>query len=114
MLDTSGVAIPVVPERSIAYHTAGHNAQTISIGIAHISRPMAQRRGNSFVPYTPAQIQRLNRLVIDIARRYKIHPDSIVAKSQLDRSKFSDATELLPSLRKNVGALADSGTSLQR
>ena len=106
MLDTSGVAIPVVPEQRIAFHTARHNAQTISIGIAHISRGMTRQMGRSFVPYTSAQIATLQRLVRDIARRYRIQPDSIVAKSQLDPTKYSDAVELLPSLRQAVGPSA--------
>lgn len=112
LVDSSGVVVPLIPEEWEALHTTGRNANSISIGLAHVSRGV--RMPWPYVPYSPRQIAAVTRLVADVAARHRIPPERIIPKSQIDPSKASDVPQILPQLREAAVARAREAPAAEK
>jgi hypothetical protein len=92
LIDTSGKIVKVVDESLIAFHTAGHNEQSISIGIIHMAGEQ----------YPPPQIEALAGLLADISKHYSLSPNSLRLKSEVMPRKSSDLAPIIDNLRDRV------------
>jgi len=93
LIDTSGGVRQLVEESDMAYHTRGRNANSIGIGLMHVSGK----------EYPESQIEALVSLLAQIADRHKIPPTNILASSQVS-SKHSDLPIRLNEIRNKVSS----------
>lgn len=94
LVGTDGSVRSLVRENDIAFHTARANTDSIGIGVMHLA-------GQT---YPRAQVSALAQLVGEIAGRYGIGADAVVAKSDVDPRKASDFATIAAEVRGGVVA----------
>lgn len=80
LIAKDGTTHSLADENDVAFHTAGHNADSIGIGLLHVS-------GSE---YTPEQVEALSALLSDIVARRRIAKASILAATDVDPRRRSD------------------------
>jgi uncharacterized protein YoxC len=91
LIKSGGELVKLVDENNVAFHSAGQNADSIGIGLMHISG----------TEYTDEQIKALAELLRDIVGRRSLPATSILARSDVNQSKLSD----FPTIKDSVLAL---------
>jgi N-acetyl-anhydromuramyl-L-alanine amidase AmpD len=100
LIEESGTTHRLVDEALVAFHTSGHNDNSIGIGLIH-------SRGQ---PYPEAQIDALNILLADVVKRNAISLDKILPKSAVDSRKTTDVAPKIDEIRKIIEAKNDGVT----
>lgn len=84
LIGTDGKVHSLVDENDIAFHAAKLNANSIGIGLTHVSG----------TPYPPEQVTALKSLLTDIATRWNLKRSNIYGKEELDSRKRTDFSRI--------------------
>jgi len=88
LIKSDGTVVPLVDESNVAFHSGSQNANSIGIGLMHMS-------GSD---YPDAQVKALVELLRSIVDKRKLPAASIVAKSEVNPGKQSDFSTIKESV----------------
>lgn len=99
------------PHAGVSFWRGSTRINDTSIGIELENRGWQKRRGESFTPFNPAQIDALLPLAKDIIARYHIAPQNVVAHADIAPQRKDDPGPLFPWRRlaeQGIGAWPDA------